>query len=594
MKAWITEDNEIHCDVPVSHNALMKTVPGAKWSNKYDRWRLPLTWSSFVAMRNTFASSFLPSPDLEEWAVAYRTNTVEPAMRLRVSTAAFGKADADLFSHQGADVEFLALVKRAILTNHPGTGKTRSAIRSLAELVRRGEDPFPLLVIAPKTMIVGWTRELEKSWPGIVVAAVTGTVAQRRKALAKKAHAYIMTFESVASHSRVAPYGSISLKRCQECGGYDPKITAAKCQVHKKELNSMEFNAVIVDEAHRIKNPKAVSTRAIKAAAGNAWFRLAMTGTPHANSILDVWSLLNFIDPKEWPSRVEWMDRYVNVVENFWGGIAVEGLKPETLDEFHEVTDYRIRRMTRAVVLPFLPPLLHEVRTVELAPKQKAAYNALAKSYRAELESGDPIIATEEIVKRIRLLQLSSSYGEIENIEKEDGTIGQKLHLLKPSSKIAAFMEDIEEFSETPTIIFCVSSQFAQLVSEEMDKANIPHRMIKGGQTTFVRQCEIDDFQDGKVNFIIVVISAGGEAITLTAADTMVYLQREQSLIKMEQSIARAYRIGSEQHKAVLRVDYVASTPVEAWLTDMLDKKFENAEEFNKDRELLKMVYGDV
>ena len=206
---------------------------------------------------------------------------------------------------------------------------------------------------------------------------VNGTAAQRRKQLETKAHVYIVNYESLRSHSRLAPYGSIALRRCIDCGGEDERTTVARCQVHERELNRIEFRTVIADEAHRAKDPTAQQTRALKAASKGAEFRYAMTGTPIANDVVDLWSILNFVDPVEWPSKTRWIDRLVDITYNVFGGIVVSGVKAGRQDEFDMTVQPRMRRMTKEVVLPFLPPVMTERRDVAMTPKQKKAYDDL-------------------------------------------------------------------------------------------------------------------------------------------------------------------------------------------------------------------------
>ena len=155
--------------------------------------------------------------------------------------------------------------------------------------------------------------------PGDVIS---GTAVQRKKLFKQPAHVHIINYEAMRSHSRLAPYGSIALKRCIDCGGEDPKVTTAKCQVHERELNLIPYRTVIADEAHRIEGPDLSAGPGAKAAVAGAEFRFAMTGTPIANNIIDLWSILNFVDPVEWPSKTRWIDHMVDVVTNVFGGLV--------------------------------------------------------------------------------------------------------------------------------------------------------------------------------------------------------------------------------------------------------------------------------
>ena len=578
------------------HKELIKSLPDARWDRDASHWHVPLSWSSCLALRTTFGNELEIGPELDAWARTYVEEVYSPAMALRDAFSADG--DPDLFPHQRADVKFLATTRRSILTNQMGLGKTAATVRALVELTRRGENVFPALVVAPNSVKTNWAREIEQWWPGTTVVVVTGNAVQRRKQLATPAHFYVMNYESLRSHSRLAPYGSITLRRCVECGGEDAKVTVARCDVHLRELNDREFRTVIADEAHRIKDPTTRQTRALKWIAKGAEFRYALTGTPVANNVIDLWSILNFVDPVEWPSKTRWMDRLVDVVENVFGGIVVSGVKPDRQHEFDQTVYPRMRRMTKEVVLPFLPPIVTERRDVPMTPKQKKAYTQMAEHMMAMLDD-DMLVTTNPMIQSMRLLQLASSYGEVEVVEYTDehGDPAQKdkLVLSDPSSKVSAFIEDLDDYDGRSVIVFGVSRQLIMLLSKHLDKKDVPHGLIVGNQHALDRQEAIDDFQAGRTKMILVTVAAGGTGINLTAADTVVYLQRSWSLIDMDQSLARAHRIGSEIHESILRIDYVAPDTFEEVVIARLGGKSAGLEEIVKDKELLKKaIHGEA
>jgi SNF2 family DNA or RNA helicase len=549
-------------------------------------------------LRSSFRHELEIGPELGKWALVYREQVLNPAMLLRDAFEAEG-GDIDLFPHQRADVQFLAHVRRAILASEMGVGKTAGAIRTLVELTRRGEEVFPTLVVCPNSVKRSWKREFEMWWPGLKVQVISGTAAQRKKLFKQPAHVQIINYEATRSHSRLAPYGSIALKRCVDCGGEDPKVTTAKCQVHERELNKIKYRTVIADEAHRIKDPTSQQTRALKAAAIGAEFRYAMTGTPIANNIIDLWSILNFVDPYEWPSKTRWIDHMVDVVTNVFGGLVSASIRAGFEDEFRQTIDPRMRRMTKKVVLPFLPPIIPERRDVPMTPKQEKAYNEMAIRMIAEMEDS-MLVTTQPMTQTMRLLQLASSYGEVEhkseiNPMTGEEVIREKLILTAPSSKIDAFIDDLDDFEGRATIVFTVSSQLAKLLSQALEKKKIDHGMITGAQNEWEREQAIERFQKGYTKFIIMTVAAGGTGITLTAADTVVYLQRDWSLINMEQSIARAHRIGSEKHSSILRIDYVTPGTAEEAVIASNEGKFGGLQELVRDKDLLKkMIYGDM
>src|SRR5690606_34480740 len=250
----------------------------------------------------------------------------------------------------------------------------------------------------------------------------------------------IINWEALKTHSRVAAYGSNALTKCPEHGGVDPKITPAKCHAHDKELNAIDFKAVIADEAHRMKSGSALSTRALKAATGDAEYRFALTGTPIANAPDDLWSILNWLYPEAYPSKVKYIDRYLDVAYNVWGQPTVIGVRQGMEKEFFAGVDPILRRMPKEIVLPYLPPVVYERRDVEMTPKQAKAYKEMRDQMIANID-GELLINTNPMTKFMRLLQLASAFMEVETrteIDKDTGEekIVQDVTLVEPSGKL--------------------------------------------------------------------------------------------------------------------------------------------------------------
>jgi SNF2 family DNA or RNA helicase len=615
------EGDRIECRTEWRQKELIVRIPGARWDRGSGLWLLPMTWSSCLALRSEFRSDLQIGPRLTDWARTLRTDVIEPALKLREAFDAEG--DPDLFPHQRADVAWLSTVERALLANEMGTGKTASVVRGLVELTRRGENVFPALVVCPNSVKRTWKREIERWWPGVVVNLVSGTAVQRRKQLTKRAHVYVLNYEALRSHSRLIGYGDIALRRCVECGGEDPKISVAQCHVHIRELNKIKFATVIADEAHRCKDPTTIQTRALKSAASGARFRIAMTGTPIANNRVDLWSILNFIDPVEWPTKTKWIDRLIDVTYNVFGGIVFSGVKADHQEEFDQTINPRMRRMPKDAVLN-LPPILPERRDVLLSPKQQKAYDEMAARMMAEMVGGGLLVTTSPLTQSLRLLQLASSCGEMETRTRKTVVTGKELEALKiaapgkltisptgdsavfeeeyeklilsaPSTKIDAFMEDLPDFEGRSIVVFAVSRQLVMLLSEALTRKGIEHGLIIGNQPEWQRDENVQAFQKGHTKIILVTVAAGGTGLTLTAADTVVYLQRSWSLIDMTQSESRAHRIGSEIHSSITRIDYVAPDTMEEIVIASLEGKTVGLQDLVKDKDILaKAVRGQV
>lgn len=576
----------------------IRSIPGTKFDSTRSQWRLPCSWSGCLAMRATFGGELVLGPELQDWATRERKERIDPCLAIREATD-WTAGDPKLYWWQRSGAEFIARGKRVLIADDPGAGKTATTIRGLAQLQAEGHNVFPVLVICPTSVKRSWAREFEMWWPGLKTQVVKGTTVQRRKQLATPAHVYVMNIESVRTHSRLAPYGSTALKKCVKHGGEDPKVTDTACHVHEKELNKMTFGSVVMDEAHRIKDGKAVQTRAIKAAVGDTPIRVALTGTPIANDVTDLWSILNFLDPVEFPSRTRWVERYVEGMLNAFGGFVVLGIKSLARGEFDGMLNPRMRRMAQETILTFLPPIVYERRDCEMSPKQAKAYKTMSDEMEAELEDGSKAMGFSPIMQSKYLLQFASSYAEVEIEETVDeygfSKMKQRAILKEPSAKLDAFMEDIDMFGKEQVAVMAVSRQLLELLSARLEKAKIKHGMITGATTEDERQQAIDDFQEGKIQFILFTSAAGGTGVTLTAARYLCRLQIPFSFIDYKQSLARVRRIGSERHENIIVVDYVTEGTLDEHVFEVVGKKEQNFEDVVKDQDaLLRMLRDKV
>jgi SNF2 family DNA or RNA helicase len=328
-------------------------------------------------------------------------------------------------------------------------------------------------------------------------------------------------------------------------------------------------------------------------ASGDSKIRFALTGTPIANNVVDLWSILHWISPKDWPSKTKWIDRMVDTMLNAFGGMMVIGVKPAMQDEFYKSVNPVMRRMLKKVVLPWLPPVMNERRDVEMSTKQKKAYEQMRDLMIAELDSEDTLTAPSVLTQTIRLLQFASSYATLDTNEST-GEI--RAVLSSPSCKVEALMDDIDngDFCDDSVAVCAVSKQLINLLSAELTKKKILHGLITGDQDEDERQKAIDDFQSGAIKWILFTAQAGGVGITLTAARRLIMLQRPWSLVDHKQVLDRVHRIGSEVHDSIVITDYVTEGSIEERVIQVLETKADNFEQIVRDKDqLLKLLQDD-
>lgn len=585
------------------YKVLLNSIPSAHFDGKTSTWSYALTWQTCLALQSTFRDKLQVGDNLKEWMKWLYNDTILPAYNMRMEITPEGwegiMPDVGLYPHQKGDVAFLSTVKRGMLFNGMGSGKSISSTAAIRQLAAQGEDVFPILVACPNSTKMGWKKEILKVWPGLKINVIDGTATQRRKLLEEDAHVIIINWESIRSHSKLKPYGPTALKRCPECKGLDPKIKAASCEAHAKELNAIDFRTVIGDEIHRIKDPASKTSRAFKAATGNAEFRIGLSGTPIASTPEDLFSPLNWLFPEAYPSSKKYIERFCITADSAWGGKIVIGIRPEMEQEFFNGIDPFTRRMSKEVILPFLPPIVYQRRDVEMAAKQRKAYDQMKKQMIAEVDD-DIIYTTSPLTKLTRLLQFSSAYAEVEYRDVYDPKLDMvvnKAHvrLSDPSCKLDAFMEDLDDFGDESLVIFAVSSQLINMLSARLDKLKIPHGLITGDQDAKEREMHMENFQAGRTQFILCTIAAGGTGITLTQGSTAVFLQRSWSMIENKQAEARVHRIGSEKYESIRIMDYVTKESSEEIVFKAVAEKSNQLEFILRDKELMRrFINGEL
>lgn len=633
-----TQDGVSYLSVQTTYQDrhLMTELPGARYRRQDGVWAAPLSWATCVTLRGLFGAQLELGEDLQRWAWETRTKRVEPAMALRNQLelpsvhADFPALDAveegatlKLYPYQRVDVRFLLANERAILANPPGLGKTGVVIRFIQVLQHLGLQPFPALIICPNSLkFAAWQRELETWAPELTVNVIDGGAATRRKQLARQADVTVINWDSLRLHSKLAPYGNVELT--------DAEKTA-------KELNDLGFRFVAMDEAHRLKDPRSKQTRAAWAVSHGARYRVAMTGTPVADHVGDLWSLGHAVEPTWLPAKSRFMDRYAQVSLNFFGGAEVVGVNPHHLDELYRIIDPLMRRVPKEAALPFLPPKLPvQYRYTPMSTKQRTAYNQMRDDMVANLN--ELLVAPNPLSRLTRLMQLAASYAEIEWVTRqvrtrvrtsvngepsldpnltiddlfdEEGEYVSPLNdenaayetvitemqvpvvrLTNPSAKVDDLVDLLGEMGDDPLVVAAVSRQLIELASKRLTDLKISHGLVTGAQSADERRVNIDAFQAGKTRVILLTLGAGAEGITLTRADTMLFMQESFSEIQNQQAQDRIYRIGSERHASIRIIKQVTPDSVEEHKLEVLAEKRGRMEEIVRDEAVLRKLLG--
>lgn len=597
-----------HIDVETKwlEKELIKQIPGSAFDGCGIReWCVPLSWASCVILRGVFGDTLEIDPELDAWAKNEIEARVGPASAIRKLTEPVDgmvrvapNLDTESYPFQAVGSDFLVLARDALLGDDLGTGKTiqaLTAIRKIQTNPESGYDPaLPALVICPNAVKTHWEVEAHRWLPEATPYVVKGGAVGRRKIL-EAAHKdptalVVVSIETVRLMSRLAPFGSIKLKRCLEC---DKKrgenIRTTLCEVHPKELNTFGFKTVVVDEAHRIGEPKSKQTRAMWAVMHGSTVtrRWALTGTSIMGHPGHLWSVMHGVSPNEYPTKSKFVDRYCLSAWNNFGGLDIVGIRPDTKEEFFKFFDPRFRRMPKELVLTQLPPKVRLTRYVQMTPKQAKAYAEISAKMMTEMEDGQLLVTTDSLVMNTRLVQFASSYAELVPSENENEL--PRVLLKEPSPKLDELEELLDGELLGHQVAVCANSrQLIDMAAARLTKRKISFAMIVGGMSDWERDSNLAEFQSGGAQVMLFTTQAGGVGLTMTAADTLVRLQRSWSMVDEIQAEGRVYRIGSERHKSVSIIEIVTEGTVE--VTKQLPNfyaKLHRLEEINRDRLIL-------
>jgi superfamily II DNA or RNA helicase len=412
------------------------------------------------------------------------------------------------------------------LADDMGLGKTIQVLALLLDRKRRG-DAGPSLAVVPKSVVFNWIREAERFTPDLRVLEYTGT---ERKDL----------HDAFAANDLIiTTYGTL-----------------------RKDIELLrrhEFSYVVLDEAQMIKNPSSQSAKATRLLRSRN--RLAMTGTPVENSLGDLWSLFEFLNPGMLGSSRAFKGA-------FGGGAA--GRNGKDLDMLHRMLRPFILRRTKDQVTPELPPRVEQTIECELLPKQRAYYQELRDYYRASLlgridKVGLARSKVHVLEALLRLRQAACHPGLI-----DQGKINGE------SAKLEALLEMVTEVREEghKALVFSQFTSLLAIVRAKLDEAKTTYEYLDG-QTTDRRE-RVDRFQsDPGCGLFLISLKAGGLGLNLTAADYVFILDPWWNPAVEAQAIDRTHRIG--QDKKIIAYRLIARDTVESKILELQKTKRELA-----------------
>ena len=314
-------------------------------------------------------------------------------------------------------------------------------------------------------------------------------------------------------------------------------------------LQAWNPTLLILDEAQYVKSPSAARTRAMWKLAAAADYKLLLSGTP-AHSPLDWWSQFRIVAPHEPAFRQTYQEYKQSTMVLQQGPNGAYPLRGKggaylTQKDGWERVVGAMAPYVHAVskdVLGLPEPIVTEV-PIELDTKERKAYTQMETMLRTELPDLTEANATIVLTQIMRLTQIAA--GHVTNENGDSIVIG--------SSKVNAAMELLEEREDEKVVIACRFRQDITSLKEALDKAGRPYRVIDGSVSGGARTRAEDWFQTEEHNGVMLLnYQAGGVAITLSKASTIIMFTLTSSVIQWEQMISRVHRIGTTTNVQIL------------------------------------------
>jgi SNF2 family DNA or RNA helicase len=419
--------------------------------------------------------------------------------------------------------------------------------------------------VVPASVVDSWVREWGIWAPGWRAVAWRGTPTKRH-ALAGTADVYVV--------------------------GYD---TASRDASDKDgPLLKLGPAALIVDECHMIKSQHAQRSLAVRRLAKRAKTFVALSGTPITHHPGDLWATLEGLEPLAYPSRERFVSRYCLSVQGDYKQTII-GLNGDREPEFRAALFGQHRRVAKADVLAQLPPKVYSVREVELPTAWRKAYDDMENQMLAAMPDGEELSVMSVLAQLTRLSQLASAPCDVAvTMVLGNGEEVPHYHVTmkSPSWKVNALLEVLAERPGSPVVAFAPSRQLMVLAGKAANEAGLSVGYVMGGQTQAERTQTVEHFQAGKYDVLCATTQAGGVGLTLTAAGTVVFLQRPWSLVEALQAEDRCHRIGSEIHDSIEIIDIISTDTVDSRVREVLHEKAGQLADLVQDPRIIAQLLG--
>lgn len=454
----------------------------------------------------------------EELGFAVKERIIEKSDKYTLFTDPFLQEGFSLKDHQKEGVAWLQHLYKSkasgcLMADDMGLGKTLQILYFIDWHSRKYANHKPYLIVAPISLLENWKNEYERFFmqPRMKINMLTSKDVTRKfdKSIVDK----MQKMDIILTN-----YESLRISQLNFC--------------------AVEFDVVALDEAQKIKSPGTLVTNAAKALKCN--FKIAMTGTPVENSLLDLWCIMDFCVPGLLGNAKAFAAQYQNPLKKEDTDIVALG------NEVHDKLGVYFMRRLKKDAAKDLPDKIELKEKVLMPPVQKEAYASVVNDYTSGIQPN-------MLVTIMHLREVS------EHPYLYDSTLlnHETDEIVDTSARLQATIKFLDEIKkkEEKVIIFVERKETQKMLQKLcLKRYGIITKIINGDTPSIVkrnmpnkqsRQSSIDEFQavDG-FNVIIMSPVAAGMGLNVTAANHVIHYSRHWNPAKENQATDRAYRIG--------------------------------------------------
>ncbi|PPB47950.1 hypothetical protein C4K88_15905 [Arthrobacter pityocampae] len=435
---------------------------------------------------------------------------------------------ADMRPYQAEGFSWLAFLWRhrlgGVLADDMGLGKTLQALALMTHAKETAGLDAPFIVVAPTSVVPNWSNEARRFAPGLKVVAITDT------------------------------QGASGVPIDEQVGDADVVITSYTLfRLDFPAYQDLAWSGLVLDEAQFVKNRASKVHQAAKDF--DAPFKLAITGTPMENNLMELWSLFNIVAPGLFPSARKFTEDYRTPIEKIGDNRPLVRLRKR-------IRPLMMRR-TKEAVASDLPPKQEQILEVELHPEHRHIYETYLQRERQKL------LGLIEDMNRNRMIVFRSL--TLLRMLSLDASLVDPAHEGVPSAKLEVLFENLEDVLAEGhrALVFSQFTSYLKKAAEQLDARGIEYAYLDG--STRSRGEVIDSFKDGKAPVFLISLKAGGFGLNLTEADYCFLLDPWWNPASEAQAVDRTHRIGQTKNVMVYRM--VSKGTIEEKVMKLKEKK---------------------